>query len=67
MTLFRPSFPWGGDLGRAGPYISMQAPDTTGVIPDGSNYRDSQCTPPCCMSRIHVGYRINHGLEDVTG
>ena len=42
VTLFRPSFPWGGDLGRAGPYISMRAPDTTGVASNGSHYRDSR-------------------------
>ena len=28
-------------MGRAGPYISMRAPDTTGVVPNGSHYRDS--------------------------
>ena len=42
MASYRLSFPCGGRLGRAGPNISMRAPETTRVVPNiGSHYRDS--------------------------
>ena len=37
---FRVSFTWGGSSGRAD--ISVRAPETTAVVPNGSHYRDSQ-------------------------
>ena len=65
MTLFRPSFPWGGDLGRASPYISMLAPDTTGVIPNGSHYRDS-VTPDKTSVNDDAGICEGYEISDTS-
>ena len=39
---FRPSFKWGAVRDEPAQYISMRAPETTMVVPNGSHYRDSQ-------------------------
>ena len=34
--------------------VSMRAPETTAVVPNGSHYRDSQCTPSIIVTQSHL-------------